>query len=179
MWYELLDKLWTLITLYNICLWESWLKAEEKGTTEDEMAGWHHRLNGHEFEQTPGESEGQGSLVCCSPWGHKESNTAYQLNNKQHQKLQKSCLNIQIFSPVLWDSKSVGWEWETYMWTRTKVWVTSPDTRTNPVLLAVVKKLSCAEARTQARPWQTAPIPTPWRTEEDGRPPASSKTSRG
>ena len=38
--------------------------------TEDEMVGWHHRLNGHEFEQTPGDSEGQGNLVCCSPWGH-------------------------------------------------------------------------------------------------------------
>ena len=37
------------------------------------MVGWHHRLSGHEFEQTPGDSEGQGSLVCCSPWGHKES----------------------------------------------------------------------------------------------------------
>ena len=41
--------------------------------TEDAMVGWHHQLNGHEFEQTPGESERQGSLVCCSPWGHKES----------------------------------------------------------------------------------------------------------
>ena len=37
------------------------------------MVGWHHRLNGHEFEQTPGDSEGQGSLACFSPWGHKES----------------------------------------------------------------------------------------------------------
>ena len=46
---------------------------EEKGTTEDEMIGWHHRLNGHEFEQTLGDSEGQGSLACCSPWSHKES----------------------------------------------------------------------------------------------------------
>ena len=44
---------------------------EEKGTTEDEMAGWHHRPDGHEFEQTPGVGEGQGSLACCSPWGHK------------------------------------------------------------------------------------------------------------
>ena len=44
--------------------------------TEDEMAGWHHRINGHEFEQTPGDSEGQGRLVCCSPWGYKESDTA-------------------------------------------------------------------------------------------------------
>ena len=48
-------------------------KIEEKGTTEDEMVGWHHLLNGHEFEQTPGESEGQVSLVCYSPWGCKES----------------------------------------------------------------------------------------------------------
>ena len=40
--------------------------------TEDEMVGWHHRLNGHEFEQTLGDGKGQRSLVCCSPWGHKE-----------------------------------------------------------------------------------------------------------
>ena len=43
-----------------------------RGWSEDEMVGWHHRFNGHEFEQTLGDSEGQGSLVCCSPWGHKE-----------------------------------------------------------------------------------------------------------
>ena len=48
---------------------------EEKGMTEDEMVGWHHRLSGHEFEQTPRGGEGQGSLVCCSPWGHKEPDT--------------------------------------------------------------------------------------------------------
>ena len=41
--------------------------------TDDEMVGWHHLLNGHEFEQTPGDSERQGSLVCCNPWGRKES----------------------------------------------------------------------------------------------------------
>ena len=46
---------------------------DEKGATEDEMAGWHHRLNGHEFKQTPGDREGQGSLACCSPWARKES----------------------------------------------------------------------------------------------------------
>ena len=40
--------------------------------TEDEMVGWHHQLNGHESEQTPGDSDRQGSLVCCSPWGHKD-----------------------------------------------------------------------------------------------------------
>ena len=56
-------------------------KQEEKGMTEDEMAGWHHRLNGHEFEQAPGGGEGQESLECCSPWGHKESDTNEWLNN--------------------------------------------------------------------------------------------------
>ena len=44
-----------------------------RGATEDEMVGWHHRLSGHEFEQTSGGSGGQGSLVCCSPWGRRES----------------------------------------------------------------------------------------------------------
>ena len=46
---------------------------KEKGATEDEMVGWHHQLNGHESEQSLGDSEGQGSLACYSPWGHKES----------------------------------------------------------------------------------------------------------
>ena len=46
-------------------------RQEEKGMTEDEMVGWHHRLNGHEFEKTLGNSEGQESLVCYSPWGHR------------------------------------------------------------------------------------------------------------
>ena len=53
---------------------------EEKGVTKDEMVGWHHQLNGHEFEQTPRDSEGQGSLVNCHPWGHKESDTNEWLN---------------------------------------------------------------------------------------------------
>ena len=48
-------------------------RQEEKGTTEDEMVGWHHWLNGHEFEYTPGVDDGLGGLACCSPWGHKES----------------------------------------------------------------------------------------------------------
>ena len=46
--------------------------------TEDEMVGWHHLVDGHEFEQTPRDGEGQGSLVCCSPRGHKESDTTKQ-----------------------------------------------------------------------------------------------------
>ena len=48
--------------------------------TEDEVVGWHHQLDGHEFEQPLGVSDGQGSLVCCSPWGCKESDTTKLLN---------------------------------------------------------------------------------------------------
>ena len=51
----------------------------EKGTTEDEIVGWHHPLNGNEFEQALGVGDGQGGLVCCSPWGHKELDTTEQL----------------------------------------------------------------------------------------------------
>ena len=51
-----------------------------RGMTEDEMVGWCHGLNGHEFEQALGGGDGQGTLACCSPWGHKESDTTEQLN---------------------------------------------------------------------------------------------------
>ena len=53
-------------------------RQEEKGMTEDEMVGWHHWLDGHEFEQVLGDGDGQGSLACCSPWGHKETDTTEQ-----------------------------------------------------------------------------------------------------
>ena len=53
---------------------------DEKGMTEDEMVGWHHGLDRHEFEQAPGIGDGQGSLACCSPWGLKESDTTERLN---------------------------------------------------------------------------------------------------
>ena len=53
---------------------------QEKGATEDELVGWHHQLNGHEFEQTRGVDDGQGSLACCGPRGHKELDTTEQLN---------------------------------------------------------------------------------------------------
>ena len=55
-------------------------RCEEKGTTDDEMVGWYHRLNGHEFEETLGVGDGQGGLECCSPRGCKESDTTEQLN---------------------------------------------------------------------------------------------------
>ena len=54
---------------------------EEKGTIEDEMVGWHHRLNGHEFEQALGVGDGQGSLVCYSAWGCKEWEVTKRLTN--------------------------------------------------------------------------------------------------
>ena len=58
---------------------------QEKGATENEIVGWHHQLNGHEFEQIPGDGEGQGSLVCCSPWSCR---VGHNLATKQ----QKNCL---------------------------------------------------------------------------------------
>ena len=64
--------------------------------TEDEMVGWHHLLNGHEFEQILRDSEGRGSLACCSPWGHKESDMIEQLNNNSN-KLSILLTKIQMF----------------------------------------------------------------------------------
>ena len=72
------------------------LRQEEKGMAEDEMVGWHHQLKGPEFEQTPGDSEGQGSLAYWSPWGHKESDTTEQLNNNQFSDLQT------FYQRVIW-----------------------------------------------------------------------------
>ena len=63
----------------NIYSGKDW-RQDEKGTAEDEMVGWHHRLNGHEFESTLGVGDGQGGLVCCSPWGCKESDMTEWLN---------------------------------------------------------------------------------------------------
>ena len=57
--------------------------------TEDEMVGWHYQLNGPEFEQTPGDNEGQGSLVCCSSWDGKESDTTERLNNQKLEEARK------------------------------------------------------------------------------------------
>ena len=72
---------------------------QEKGTTDDEMVGWHHWLNGHEFEQTPRNSEGQGRLACWSPWGHKELDMTEKLNGN---KVPRGILKIQM----KWDERS-------------------------------------------------------------------------
>ena len=78
-------------------------REEEKGMTEDEMVGWHHRHNGHEFEQTPGDGEWQGSLACCSPLGRKESDTTEWLN-KNNSAITKC--NRQTSKIVSWFSLS-------------------------------------------------------------------------
>jgi len=65
----------------------------QKGMTEDKMVGWHHWLDGHEFEQAPGDGEGQGSLVCCSPWVRKDSDMTEQLNNNKYNASTFTLLN--------------------------------------------------------------------------------------
>ena len=65
-----------------LMLGKDW-RQRKKGLTEDEMVGWHHGLNGHELEQTPGDGEGQGSVACYSPWGCKESDMTEWLNNNK------------------------------------------------------------------------------------------------
>ena len=72
-------------------------KQKEKKMTEDEITGWHHWLNGHEFEQALGVGDGQGGLTCCSPWDHKKSDTTEQLNwtERHHFELAR-------FTIVLW-----------------------------------------------------------------------------
>ena len=83
---------------------------EEKGTTEDEIAGWHHRLNGHKFEQTPGDSEGQGSPMCCSPWGCRESDTTEQQQQAQMQIFQPGN-TFFVFRRTLKCLKRSSWPW--------------------------------------------------------------------
>ena len=69
---------------------------EEKGTTEDEMVGWHHRLNGHEFGWAPGVGVGQGGLACCSSWGRKESDMTERLSWTELKERQKKFWNTRV-----------------------------------------------------------------------------------
>ena len=94
---------------------KDWRQRRE-GTTEDEMVRWHHALNGHEFEQASGDSEGQGSLACCSPWGYKEFNMTERLNNNNNPWYGSKCrdyplipilvrlIHVGYNSPFLWES---------------------------------------------------------------------------
>ena len=73
---------------------------EEKGLTEDEMVGWHHQLNGHEFEQTLGDGEGQGSLACCHPWGCR---VGYDLVTEQQQQYKRVVIMLVLLSTGIFD----------------------------------------------------------------------------
>ena len=84
---------------------------EEKGTTEDEMAGWHHRLDGRESEWTPGAGDGKGGLACCDSWGRKESDTTKQLNWTEATVFSifvVSWGHVNVFLPIEYD-----WIWDT------------------------------------------------------------------
>ena len=83
-------------------------RQEEKGTTEDEMVGWHHQLDGHEFEQAPGVGEGQGSLACCSPWHGRvrhdwatELNWTESLSSENKKGSEEFILNVMYLSLLL------------------------------------------------------------------------------
>ena len=78
-------------------------RQKEQGTTEDEMVGWYHRLNIHEFEQDSGVGDGQGCLVCCRPWGHKELDMTEWLNWIERSPIVPQCHNF--FSAVCCSSK--------------------------------------------------------------------------
>ena len=84
-------------------------RQEEKGTTEDEMVGWHHQLDKHEFEQALGIGDGQGSLACCSLWGCKEQDMTEQLNWTSLRKENHLCLQI------IYEKKEGIW-WIVLMW---------------------------------------------------------------
>ena len=80
-------------------------RQEEKGTTEDQMVGWHHQLNGHEFEQAPGDGEGQGSVACCTPSGCRVG------HNWATERQQPRALHIQKASPVVNDACPQQMSW--------------------------------------------------------------------
>ena len=89
---------------------------QEKGMTEDEMIGWHHWLNGHEFEQGLGVGDGQGSLACCSPWGCKESDTTEPLNWWKGTLGYVIAPALEWFIPVAQMIKNLPAMWETGVW---------------------------------------------------------------
>ena len=91
------------------------LRQEEKGATEDEMVGWHHRLNGHEFEPTLGDSEGQGGLACCSPWVAKSwTQLSYWITTTWN----RECLLLPFPSPLhLWSRFQISPRKSLRLWT--------------------------------------------------------------
>ena len=101
---------------------------EEKGTTEDEMAGWHHWLNGRESEWTPGVGDGQGGLACCYSWGHKESDTTEQLNRTEEEK--DAIYNIKDMHQ---QPKAISQEW---------VWKSQKESPIVPLSVKVIIKFN-------------------------------------
>ena len=83
---------------------------EEKGITEDEMAVWHHWLNGHEFEWTPGVGDGQGGLACCDSWGRKESDTTEHLNSTDERPQLHSTNPEKPIEQFRWNWRMVPWD---------------------------------------------------------------------
>ena len=106
-----------------------WERLRAEGATEDEMVAWHHQLKGHELEQALGDSKGQGSLACCSPWSHRESDMTERMNNKTAVKINKLELymltRICIFNiqPLEWRKGFLGLFSSIYhfIWDRT-IW---------------------------------------------------------
>ena len=85
-------------------------RREETGTTEDEMVGWHHWLNGHQFEQAPGVGDGQESLACCSPWGRRvRHDRATELNWLSYHCQRNPETHVSFLKPVYFYT---CWEWE-------------------------------------------------------------------
>ena len=99
----------TLLAVYRVSRSVINWGQEEKRVAEDEMIGWHQQLNGCEFEQIPIDNEGQGSLVCCSPWGHKELDMTSQLNNNNNNHLSEGqCHN----SSAIFTGDNLTYKWE-------------------------------------------------------------------
>ena len=86
-------------------------RQTEKRVTENEMVGWHHHFSGHALGQTPGDGEGQGSLVCCGPWGLKELDTTWWLNNNNLNRGLPRCLRSKRICLPMQETQiwSLGW----------------------------------------------------------------------
>ena len=91
---------------------KTWILGKIEGRRrkglQDKIVGWHHRLNGSEFEQAPGDGEGQESLVCCSPWGHKDLDTTEQLNNPGGSEVKASACNAGDLGSIPGSGRSPG-----------------------------------------------------------------------
>ena len=107
-----------------------WERCRRRRGKQDEMVGWHHRLNGHGFEQALGDSEGQGILVCCSQWGGKELDTTEQLNKKCWRGCEKKGSLLYCW----WDCKLIQPLWKTVRRVLKKLEIKLPYNPTIPLL---------------------------------------------